>query len=59
MITLEVHFNLSSQPVIFTDIDEIYDNWKTIEIIQHDLYKTKKTKIIKASVEYYSIIDRV
>ena len=57
MISIKVQLNSQMSPMIFNNVEEYYDGWRTLEIVQLELYKTVKTRINKANVIYYTIHD--
>lgn len=59
MKNIEVYFKSEERPHVFGEVEEFYEHWKTIEIIQHQLYKTTKIIINKSELKYYKVIDLV
>ena len=59
MKIIEVHFKTEERPHLFDEVEEFYEHWKTIEIIQQQLYKTTKIIINKSELKYYKVIDLV
>ena len=53
VIQLKNHF----EPTTYSNVDEFYDCFGWIEIVQNDTYKDIKTKIRKAAIDYYRIVD--
>lgn len=56
MKNVEVYFKSDERPCLFVDVAEFYEHWKTIEIIQHELYKTIKVVINKSEIKYYRFV---
>lgn len=55
MMKIIVQFKSQVTPMVFKDVESYYDGWRTLEIVQLELYKTVKTIINKSNVIYYSI----
>ena len=52
-----VKFSNAKEPLFFATVDEFYDTTFYLEIIQHLMYKTVKTRIRKATIDYYKIYE--
>lgn len=55
MMKIKVQFKSQATPMVIDNVEEYYDGWKTLEIVQVELYKTVKIRINKANVNYYTI----
>ena len=57
MRKLVVWLNEASDPIIFYDVEEFYDNIKSIKIIQEEQYNTTTSVIYKKDIIRWSIIE--
>lgn len=57
MKDIAVKFRNAKEPLFFSTVDEFYDTWFYLEIIQHLMYKTVKTRIRKAAIDYYKVYE--
>ena len=55
MTNIDVKFSNDKFPTSFEDVQEFYDGFHWLEIIQHTMYKDTKTRIRKASIDYYRV----
>lgn len=57
MKDVSIKFTNAKEPLFFNAVDEFYDTMFYLEIIQHLMYKTVKTRIRKAAIDYYKIYE--
>ena len=57
MKNVEIQFKSHFNPITYTNVEEFYDCFGWIEIVEHRQYTDIKTRIRKDALNYYKVID--